>query len=644
VLLASVTISAQGRGGAQGSAGASPTPIIRTASVAGQVVDADSGAPISGAIVQLQSRLLAAAAGPAPRQGGGPVAPPGSDAVISDSDGRFVFHDLPKGATQLTASAAGYLDRPVGTPQRPIQLQDGQHLDGIRLPLQKGASVTGIVLDEAGEPVVGLTVRVLRQEMPQGVPRLTLAGGARTDDRGQYRLDALVPGQLYVLAPQSLTTLAASQAEQLGAVAGLSNPLIEAMTGGMQTSFGPTNLRVGDQMLRLDPAIGGGGGAAPPPPINGRLAAYPTTFYPGVTQLSQAMPIALKSGEERIGIDFQIHPTAAARVSGVLLGPTGPAAGTMIKLVPAPGRTDDEPLTVGTTTTGPDGTFTFLGVPAGQYVAKATAAPRGAMLSNISADTLANMPVEMQAALQARMSSGEASFLRTAVTVGDRDVTDLSWATRLGAKVSGRIVFDGTAAKPATLTNVQVSLTQGAGNGGFASGAAKVTADATFQTGTYPPGTYSVNVVGVPGPWLLRSLVVAGRDVLRTGMEIGENDLTDIELTYTDRPAAVTGFVRQDSADPLPNATVLLLASDYRAALAASRSPRQQTAAVQPTGAFTLGRLLAGDYIIVALLDDALPANRDLAFYDAAARAGTRVTVAEGESKAIDLKIVRSLR
>lgn len=658
VVLFAANAEAQGRGAAPGQAAGAPAePIIRTSSVSGQVVDADTGAPIGGAIVRLQSRLLAAATAPAGGRAGAPnplqpnVAP-GTDGLMTDGDGRFVFHNLPKGATELSASAAGYLDRAAsGVPVRPMQLEDGKHLDGVRLRLVKIASVTGIVLDEAGEPVVGLPVRVLRRESPQGVPRFTLSGLARTDDRGQYRLDNLPPGQLYVLAPQSQTTVPAAETDKsfMGAMGGMManmNPIVEAVTGGTQSALGSPGIRIGDQILRTSGDMGGPGGPgnSPPPPVNGRIAAYQTTFYPGVTEVSQAMAITLRSGDDRTGVDFQIRPTASARVTGVLLGPTGPAAGTSIRLVPAPGRADDEALTVATATTAADGAFTFLGVPTGQYIVKAQAGARGGMPMNIPAEAMANIPPQILAQMNSRMSSGESSYLQSPLSVGDRDVTGLAFSLKPGAKISGQVVFDGVAAKPATLTNVQVSFVPQGGSGGMGNPQAKLTAEATFHTANYAPGIYTAAVAGVPGPWLLRSITVAGRNVMASGVDISDADITGVELTVTDRPSSVTGFVRQDLNTPLPTSTVMLVSADFRAALNAGIAPRQQTAAVQPTGAFTLGRLLPGDYFVVALADESVPVERDAAFFESMARLATRVTVAEGEIKTQDLKIVRSIR
>jgi hypothetical protein len=155
---------------------------------------------------------------------------------------------------------------------------------------------------------------------------------------------------------------------------------------------------------------------------------------------------------------------------------------------------------------------------------------------------------------------------------------------------------------------------------------------------------YSPVVTGLPGPWILRSVSVSGRETSATGIEVDEGDLADVVLTFFDRPSTVSGVARLDANAPLPNSTVLLVGADFRATLGAGLSPRQQTAIVQPSGQFTLGRLLPGEYYIVAVVDEGVPVDRDLAFFESVARLGTRVSVTEGETKTQDLKIVRSLR
>ena len=660
-LCAGVVVAAQVGQATPGQAPPPPqnAPLIRTASIAGQVVDADTGESISGAVVRLTMRTLAAQGAAAGRGGRGAAplsaaeqaANSGMDFVMTDSSGRFVFHDLPKGPALLVATAGGFVERP-GVTSRPLQLSDGQHLTDHRLTLVKTASLSGVIVDEAGEPVVGMQVRAMRRDMPAGAARYTITGNARTDDRGLYRIDGLVPGQFFVLVPQTQTTVPVANVEKnsdaIGGVLGANSPIVEALTGGMQNMLGSSGVRVGDQMWQSGSAGNVGAMAAPPPPVNGRVAAYQTTFYPGVMQVSQATAFTLKSGESRTNVDWQIRPTGVARITGQVTGPDGPAGSLALRLVQAPGGADDDALPVANATTSADGAFAFFGVPTGQYIVKATQVPRAGLPAGVPAELMASLPPQAMAMIQGRGGgSGDASYLRAPIGVGDKDVVGLTLSLRPGAKVSGRVVFDGAAAPPtlAQIQAAQVSLVAANGPAGQGGQNPKLNADNTFKTGAYGAGIYTLNISGIPAAWMIKSALIGGRDAVATGFELGENDIADAVITYTDRIPTITGTVKTEGMAPLPSTSVILVTADYRAWMANGAPARGQViGVVQPNGAYTIGRLQPGDYLIAAVADDALATDHDAAFYDALARLATRVTVGDGEKKTQELRFIRSIR
>src|SRR6187455_3302146 len=91
-----------------------PLPASNTALILGQVVDGSTGRPVPDAIVTLNMRMIAAANAQAADGGRGrgavPPVPPAAPAVLTGGDGRFLFHDLPKGPAQLSITAPGYVN------------------------------------------------------------------------------------------------------------------------------------------------------------------------------------------------------------------------------------------------------------------------------------------------------------------------------------------------------------------------------------------------------------------------------------------------------------------------------------------------------------------------------------------------------
>src|SRR6476619_4209527 len=74
--------------------------------IVGQVVDAGSGRPVAGAIVTILGS-------------GGARSPADTVSVLSTSDGRFFFRDLPPGTFAITATKMGYVDGASGR-RRPL--------------------------------------------------------------------------------------------------------------------------------------------------------------------------------------------------------------------------------------------------------------------------------------------------------------------------------------------------------------------------------------------------------------------------------------------------------------------------------------------------------------------------------------------
>src|SRR3954470_10678734 len=156
--------------------------------ITGRVLAADNGRPVK------RARVFATAA-----------ELPGGRGMLTDDSGVFDLTELPAGRYTLTVSKSGFVALSYGQRRplqagTPLQLADGQQLKGIEFQLPRGSVISGSVLDEDGDAMPGVMVRIMRYQYLQGERRLTPAGNGQTDDKGQYRVWGLMPGEYYVNA------------------------------------------------------------------------------------------------------------------------------------------------------------------------------------------------------------------------------------------------------------------------------------------------------------------------------------------------------------------------------------------------------------------------------------------------------------
>jgi len=161
------------------------------------VVKRQSGEPISGVTVTLTtgSASLAEAAG--------------RRMETTDGEGRFSFRSLPQGRYSITVRRDGYLFRRSlsGTlDSGEVVVGPGPSLTTVAFSLMQGGVISGRILDSAGRPTAGAQVTAARVFYQDGRPVLGPARSITADDRGDYRLFWLEPGEYLVLAEKSLPT------------------------------------------------------------------------------------------------------------------------------------------------------------------------------------------------------------------------------------------------------------------------------------------------------------------------------------------------------------------------------------------------------------------------------------------------------
>jgi len=660
-----------GRGGGPGAAAgqardAVQAPVVGTGMILGQVISGDAGTPVRRARVNLSGAELR-----------------GQRSAVTDDEGRFVFTQLPAGRYTMNASKAGYVTIAYGAkaPGRagtPIQLADGQKLEGRPISMPKGGVVTGIVLDEYGEPTPGTPVRALRTVIRTGERRLESAGTGTTDDRGMYRIYGLQPGQYVVTAQPRNTGLGAlqtsvageieavlSQMQQAGGMGALG--MLAGLAGqGAQGGRGGGQGGRGGQLGDLLQGMAGGRGQQMIEQLQQQLdpdgntsVGYAPVFFPGTTSPSGATMVEVVVGQERFGVDFQLQLISTSQVSGTLAGPDGaPPSGAQITLTPV----DTLPGLPGATQTvraNQTGTFNFRNVAPGQYRVTARAQNR---LVQPGTEVEASAP--QAGGRGGRGGRGmnvptEILWAQSEITVDGRDVGGIALQLQQGMTITGRVVFDGTRLLPPTdMTSVRVTLASvGAQDGGFGN-VPPATVDATgrFSIAGVAPGRYVLRgnaTAGTGGPgvgrggalapdgaanWTLRSATAGGSETLDFPLEIGPNmNIGDALVTFSDRTTELGGLLQDSQGAATSDYTIIIFATDRRYWVPQAR--RIQSVRPGTDGRYTVRNLPPGDYAIAAVTDVEPGEWFDPAFLQELLAASMRITLNDGDRKTQDIRL-----
>jgi len=213
--------------------------------IAGTVLNEVTGEPVRRAAVVLTFYALG-------RQ-------PESLLATSGADGRFQFDELEAGTGMLAASKNGYLE-PSNNRPAPVQLAAGEQKDGVVIRLMPQGIIAGRVTDDDGEPQQNARVQVMIRVKFGGRKRWQALESAATNDRGEYRITNLRPGEYAVFA--SYTDPASD-----------------------------TNAKTKE-----------------------RPEVYATTYYPNALDVNSAQAVVVQKGVETGGIDMRLRRELAFSV------------------------------------------------------------------------------------------------------------------------------------------------------------------------------------------------------------------------------------------------------------------------------------------------------------------------------------------
>jgi protocatechuate 3,4-dioxygenase beta subunit len=189
----------------------------------------------------------------------------------TDSSGQFQFEGLPSGKYDLRATKAGEGTAIFGASSvrelgELISLEDGETRAGVKLRFLHSATISGKVFDPHGDPVSNVAVTLLSPGRNFGERALVRYRAVETNERGEYRLNDVAPGQYYLHAEQHM--------ERAGA-----EPLLQQFLGGARESkdaavltiHGGENLDGVDFHMTSEPFV----------QIHGRVTGVPDTWRDG---------------------------------------------------------------------------------------------------------------------------------------------------------------------------------------------------------------------------------------------------------------------------------------------------------------------------------------------------------------------------
>ena len=528
-------------------------PLSQEHFILGKVTDAGTNAPVAGAIVQVI------------RQGASSVDAGDRAAVqrsVTDANGRFLFRGLTASRYLIEARAAGFL------PLRPsarVDLTSGQPGFPLAISLVRLGSVSGSVVDESGEPLAGVLVRVLAPGRSMvGTPGLF----ARTDDQGRYQVANVPPGD-YVVGSISTTVARLPGTVQKTTAAtpflNMGNVLLE-VPGEFTALTAPVGLRIDGQSVSV----------------------APTTFYRSARVPDEAELVTVGPGEDLTGIDLTCIRQQTVRLVGQLFGQQTPAAATAVRLVPR-GVDDglsEVPLDAARTLTDSTGRFAFAGVPPGDYT--------------LSAESGAANTVEAGAP--------PLEFLRHPLSVGSADVEGLVLNLQPALLVTGRVEFLDPGTRPGggarfSLRGIKqqrmgVSITERS---------AAADASGAVRLDGLLPGTYAFSA-GLPAGWQVQDMFIDGREHKGGPVTLSADARIRI-VAVRSLPTLTVTLTQQSGVEVSAMVAVIFPVAPGAWNHAGFGTRRARSEWIDARAQVQFGNLPVGEYFVAVLPRDRLAAN-----------------------------------
>ena len=510
---------------AQNKASASPGGNFE---ISGTLVDAITGQPISKARVAVS-----------------PVSERDNfTTIVTGEDGHFSFPGLVAGKYTLTAQARGYLLQSFNQHDQyssSIVVGAGLVSTDLLFRIPPESSISGVVMDEAGEPVREAQVMLYLTGLARGSEGTRLMSTAMTSDEGSYHFGHLRPGH-YLIAVSAKPWYA----QHAWSNAGQSTS--NGFQGGIIGSIATTRTSVMG-------VVSGGGG--PVTESNPQLdVAYPVTFYPGVTEASAATPLKLERGE-KANADLTLQPVPAIRIR-IIQEKSESGANSYLSLQRRVLDGPPMPVQAETRQVSP-GVVEAVGIPAGHYTVRNYAVGQG------QSEWTGSREIDVNA-------------------TGEIDPSEGTQYVPVSAKLQ---MVSGSLPTEAFLQFSSKNTREGFGERVPASG------EVTFRQGVRP-GQYEVSLGRANGVYLA-GIAAQGAKVTGRTIDIRAGSPAKLTLTLARGEADLTGTALRDDK-PFAGAMIVLVPDDPAHNLILFRRDQSDS-----DGTFTLSNVVPGNYKLLAI-------------------------------------------
>ena len=438
----------------------------------------------------------------------------------------------------------------------PLTIASGQVVKAISFRLQPHAVISGRILDEDGEPLANVQVQATSNRYIQGRRQLVPNGTSSTNDLGEYRIFGLAPGPILCQCDSPF----------------------------------PNELRPDGRAVSGNPDV--------------PEEDYAPTYYPGMTDSSGAVPIAIAAGQPVGNIDMKLVKTHTVRVRGHVTGGAGRGR-TMVMLNPRDSMgMFDRNLSA---PQGPDGKFEIRGVTPGSYWLTAQSSDDGVRY-------VARMPVN----------------------VGNSSVEGVEVTLKPGMEISGIVSSEGQTKVDLTQVNISLQPKEFAPMMGGSS--VRVKDDGTFVIRNVFPDTYRVAAFAGGQSFYVKSVLAGQQEAPKGEITIVDGAPPSLTVVVSSAAAQVSGSVFNDKKEPALGSTAVLIPS-------ADRRDQQQyykTATVDQNGTFNFTGIAPGDYTLLAWQNVDAGAWQDPEFFARFETKGKTLHVKENDVVTAELEALNA--